>query len=684
MPRIPGAESVERVPVPRDPGLRVPEGIFGQEEADALSELGGGLLDIAASVEVRRQRLQKLDDANAYTQVTNALSRSIAEETVRFNQEEDLANPGISQRYVQSIDRLIVEARAGVTAELSPEGEARLQAAVEGLKTSALKSFTFATGTAVENKAIDLIDATNQQLTTSLLSAPDGLDAAVVTWLETMAGYADTLGSNLERDRLESGLSNIVVAAIRGHVNQGNFDKAEEVLADERFEDVLSLDQRDRLISFIESAEDDAKLKQGIELEADFILDIDSELRGDNPDFDALEAKVVGADLKPGVAARQIIMVRNERDRREQELTEGEEKAEEEIRKAKLALLHDEADRGVFTNADLDAAVADDVVQTGAEWLSLRKDIRAGLPAFARVERNAETIAANRGLFDRVLNNEVSLEELDAIQQAALLSDATSEQIEFLDNLAGVIRQRAGGVSGQKDNEVYINIVERIRKAKIEFTKGKLKSVDASVTELMLIQRDIVMATRLGDISNDEAQTFLTKIMPALEKRVSEETGIPGFLGFGGGAEDVYDIGFQAMINLLEKNGQEDDTDLKAFLFRTFIVQADAAGLDQMEPGSEKLEAAQEAIARKISAAYAGAIEPALRGLSPDSLPNSVFVNGRVFNIFGGLSGIPTAQEVGGLETRRLQDGRVVQLIKGTNIIVAISDVKPTGPPRGE
>ncbi len=281
-----------------------------------------------------------------------------------------------------------------------------------------------------------------------------------------------------------------------------------------------------------------------------------------------------------------------------------------------------------------------------------------------------KAVDASPGLFQGIVEGKVDREQLSSLKRDAILSGATSEQLKLYDSLDSMIIKSAGGLSKLRSDKVYADIVTEMQNLGIRNKAGKV-IVDsaAPASKVIELQRKIVDAINIGQISRQEGQSFLTKVIPSVTKQVTEETGQSGLFGIGGGPADIYDIGFEAITQLLKNNGQEDNLGLKTALYRTFVFQADALKIDQIKDPVKRADQ-QDALARLMSAEYAKKIAPNLGGLSPDSLPNGIFVDGKLYNIFDGMSAVPTATGVFGIETRRLKDGRVVQVLKGTNTVI--------------
>jgi len=386
--------------------------------------------------------------------------------------------------------------------------------------------------------------------------------------------------------------------------------------------------------------------------------------------------------------ARQILFIDAERDQRALTIEKEEEKHQQANRVVLRSDLDDAADRGALTMDTISSNLKKPVEENpyagtgGAEaWERHRKAVRKTRPQWFRLEENAKTINDNKGLVEKSFAGDLTVEEMDSIKQSALIAGAPQEQQELLDELTGVVLNQQGGISGQRDNEIYVSLNNRIRDAKIKFgtggvSSGKVSDVEATVTDMIKLQRDVLKAERLGKISKDESQSFLTKVMLGLEYQVGQETGL-SILGFGGGPTDVYDGGYEQITQLLKKNNQEDDDATKAALMRTFVFAAEKSGVDEMEDGPEKEKKLDE-ISRAISAQYAKTISPSLSGLSPESLPNSVFVGGKSFSIFEGVSSAtPDKRLQSNIKTVR-QGDTIFEFIEGTNPPVVISSRKVT------
>lgn len=326
---------------------------------------------------------------------------------------------------------------------------------------------------------------------------------------------------------------------------------------------------------------------------------------------------------------------------------------------------------GIYKKVDGSGQGAVDARATIAKAQKNAQQMLADIPKVRAARSAREAVATYPDLYQKAAAGDLTLEQFDAAKRGAILAGASKQQLQLLNGIADTITKRDGGPSGLRSDKVYSDIVTKIQGFGIKNKAGAIAvSGDAPASGLIELQRQVIEAANLGQISNQEAQSFLTKIIPSMTQQIAAETGQPVF-GFGGGPTDIYDAGFEAITQLLKKNNQENDIGLKTALFRTFVFRAEALNIAQQQDPAKRADL-QDALARQISTEYAKKIAPSLAGLSPDSLPNGIFVDGKLYNIFDGLSAAPTATVITGIETRRLKDGSIVQVLKGTNTLVRV------------
>lgn len=284
----------------------------------------------------------------------------------------------------------------------------------------------------------------------------------------------------------------------------------------------------------------------------------------------------------------------------------------------------------------IDAARAD-----AGKALKAREDGERAAAWLSSIDNNRQIYARARGLpsykdKDGELveaGPPMSLDEIDVALSGARLAGAHPEQIRVLEQLREVIKDRPGTSEGKPDVQVFVSLSERM--AGLFDKKGKAVLDDSSVTEIVRLQADIIEASRRGQISGNQAQTMLTKIVPALTKQVDRESGGGWILGMGGGPKDIYDHGFGEIQRLLEESRREDDTALKASMFSAFITYADAANLDKIEDRARAAEA-QRGMANFVSRAYL----KYLTGQDFEELPGKIILDtGEIVNVGSAMAG---------------------------------------------
>lgn len=696
--QAPGLEAIGHVARAVDPGVKVPPGALGQDTGRALADLGAAGADFAAAVEARRERLQGLDDANKITKVKNELVLSFTEAARDWELNDNLADPRASQRLQAELKSRAAQAIAGVDLEaMSPERRADFDAMVAGLTTAALERGILKTGPAIEADTINNLDTAGRQINAGVRAGGDP-EAAFLSIGETLEPYRRHLGRQAENDWLVLRRADVIESRTRWLLDQEDFEGAGEWLAEKGGE--LSQDKLDTLTALVGGAEDDARLERGEKLEAEIALKVDDALTASDFDADALFAQIDAAEQhgefegRPKAVAQLRLLVRAEVRRREERrvlgldptATKAEIKVDQERHDAEFAVAVDQAEHGNIKMKDLPGLMDSDVIRTEKELIKVSNTIEETRPLAAEIKRKFGYFDFVQGLLPGVDEGTVGADELYDIRQGQIEIGAPREVVDALNLLLGLARKREEETFDALDEATYAGLADRAATLGLKPPGGDLSGLDATLAQLFDFQSDVLRTRIIGRISEDEAEMFLQKIIPAIRHKVAGETGLGTILGIGvSGSDDPYIRGIEQITNFLEDNKLEENVGLKVFLFRTLHRAVKMSGVDQMEPGNKRDLALQE-IGNIIVSAYAGQIAPSLRGVPREELPNSVFApigalipvgprqkfrRGRIINLFTGRSNAP-ARSVGALETRALPGGVGVQVVPGTNIEVEI------------
>jgi len=304
--RAPGLESIERVARPTDPGVAVPPGAFGQETGRAIAGLGAAGAEFAAAVEVRRKRLQRIDDANYLAEKKDAFGVGVAEINERFTREGNPAEPGAVAAYMAEIGalekRILGVPPAGVSQEVIAEtqivlGEMATRAEILAIANSGAAAEKLAR----DNLAKSINGIVSDSARVAEIGAPDLAIQHLEEQLERVEGAAalfdDIFGKDVERDTRTGARRDVILAFTGGLVRAGHFEAAQEILA--RFAEDLDAGQQ-------ESLADDISRKATAAFKADFkTLSADARdalfvLYGDGRDPEGLDELLVSLESAAG------------------------------------------------------------------------------------------------------------------------------------------------------------------------------------------------------------------------------------------------------------------------------------------------------------------------------------------------------------------------------------------------
>lgn len=242
------AQNVPGVGPARDPGLSVPQGAFQGGFEGVGQELAGAFDNIA--VEVERQ--QKVHDYNATRRAANEFNRAILDDWNTYRTEQDPTAPDFATNFEtvtrQRMDDAIGRLPDGVSAEAREQLRLDLDARRIGWYDQA--------GTLqIRESQAAAIDTYNGQISGIAALAyenPEILDELLVRADTEMNAVSGILGENEERDKSREGYRSIFEGAFNATVERRDFDTANAMLNDERYQAFLDESDREHLRGAIE------------------------------------------------------------------------------------------------------------------------------------------------------------------------------------------------------------------------------------------------------------------------------------------------------------------------------------------------------------------------------------------------------------------------------------------------
>ena len=238
----------------------------------------------------------------------------------------------------------------------------------------------------------------------------------------------------------------------------------------------------------------------------------------------------------------------------------------------------------------------------------------------------------------------MGIDEMNTIIARTRANGGGARDIQILNNLRAKLLRRVHGESSTSQTRrvpgIFLQLAEEISNSVSTVTqtrKGKRKITvthdpDITLTKLYDIQERVYLAQSRDEINANDVKTLLNRLAKPLASMVEKETGVPAFLGVGGGPNDEFDVGYQKLIDMMKVNGHEDNVFLKDKLFQTFVTEWERGNYEN-ERDPVKIVEAQQSLALKVANAYAKELGVKAE-FTADTLPNRIrLITGQVVTI---------------------------------------------------
>ena len=206
------------------------------------------------------------------------------------------------------------------------------------------------------------------------------------------------------------------------------------------------------------------------------------------------------------------------------------------------------------------------------------------------------------------------------------------------------IKKRAKGQEDVSSTAKYLDLWERYREFEVlvktdkkgeAVTKG---GSEASISDLIEFQRDVVRAQRDGDLSSAQAANF-QKMVPIIRKKIDSAIS-PGFWERFGGAmgDDIYADAYDQAVQFIDSNPEIDNESTRKALFDDIFTVADAINAEEIDDRDIKAEKLEQ-VGRKVVNRYVKTQFPEFQGIPDDAMPSTIFkADGRALNIPAGAA----------------------------------------------
>lgn len=272
--------------------------------------------------------------------------------------------------------------------------------------------------------------------------------------------------------------------------------------------------------------------------------------------------------------------------------------------------------------AKIDALIADGFLigQAAVDAKAKNTVLASRFAAAKATEGMAAAYDEYTGLFDRFNKSRTvetpdgerrvigatTLREIDAAMVAANgLQNATQVKFGlglFRELVSQTMTKSNKTVNAVRAKDVKQKFIQRYNDFKIKPKKlkggGVRAKVDsnADIADLIDFQNDLVSATLDGDMAQSDLGFFLTGLLPAIRKRIGQETDglintgmLTGFLK--GGGVDVVETGFDQMQSVIDNfsrdGGVEVDNEFRSDMFTLFASVAKGLKLDELKDDPE-------------------------------------------------------------------------------------------------
>lgn len=226
MPRIPGAESVERVGSTRDPGLSVPR----IPQGGGLEGLATTVADVAdklgAAQERKRSRVDAVERARALTTYTEAATTELR----RINDEDDISKDDVLGNYGAFLEKQkqdLLTAHTG--SEASKLALAERLEAMRGSLASQASTFSIQ---AQKKMLADTIGGELNKLATRANNGTDSIADLWKSWDGVVNDMAPGLTPDQERDFRRAGREKLVESSLGSLLDRGAVQDAKKILTE--------------------------------------------------------------------------------------------------------------------------------------------------------------------------------------------------------------------------------------------------------------------------------------------------------------------------------------------------------------------------------------------------------------------------------------------------------------------
>ena len=178
---------------------------------------------------------------------------------------------------------------------------------------------------------------------------------------------------------------------------------------------------------------------------------------------------------------------------------------------------------------------------------------------------------------------------------------ARPEAVQLHEELHTNLITQGGPKQAAVEPEVFGQLMQAVSDARI--TPGKRIDVEASMAALVDVQGRVLRAERLGQITAPQAESMLTRVIPAVMAGI-ERDGVDGAQAQNAIA-DLYEHGFALISGLLDGRGQETDPAVAGALFSALADRIEEVDPHSLADPETKGQAKQE-LGRALSQVFDG------------------------------------------------------------------------------
>ena len=222
MARLPGPEDVQRVPIARDPGVRVPDLGTGLG-LDAVGRVLGG---ISETLQVEVEKQQKLVDGAALSDSVLAFDAEATDFHTQTLTQSDLSDVDALTAHGAGITAIYDRTIGSIPPSVSPETrqliETRVAVVAQGIRQSGEVEHL----RLLKTKAIDSTIALTNNLALQAQDNPELLPGLLDEVGDTVGRIRDSLTPDVEANLLASGRTGVIGAAVDGYIRQGDYTGA--------------------------------------------------------------------------------------------------------------------------------------------------------------------------------------------------------------------------------------------------------------------------------------------------------------------------------------------------------------------------------------------------------------------------------------------------------------------------